>query len=485
MNKVWQQFEAIYLTAFDASIYDLAMILKMHGNKIPKLQIIFRELEQQKINADKVLKNIILPQVRKTDPEKFPSLIFRTYLLTIVMQFKIIRMQRSITKQKWNDKTSARLNDIYRKCIRVDKHLQIIQRDLVDLKVKIPADILDKYTNQVCDGATRMALKYRLANMLRFFLTISDVTGTCSKTPEFIPHYDLKKLHWSEILFLHRMHSVLTKKSPSGNVITIDNTDSPLVYYDLNPDKYYTDRVRRKTHILGILRKAHDYNQYGLKHKYYCSPQDRANKMNTLHVLDKEIDDWVHQKKKGGITKIDAQNPLGNTKVVNTKDVKYLPAGKSVTSTKGSGKWSLILKHNLGAKWVLQNVCGQSTFSRFEDLPNAFGLSQILSRGSNYDLGGYTLNKYMESWTEANKFENILQSETQKPKLHDNYTLKDFGIKLTDTPDIRRRKIVTTLNNSEKKLLTKDLGSWNAMVDNIVNQVLAAGDSPAILTDKL
>jgi len=470
--SVWKQFEIIYGLNFSISINHLVSILIDTGKPII-------ELNKQK---EKLTEKIKVIQTQFSNPANdFAGKTVELYCRAIIMQHALMSIQRKILKSKassmeWDDTTIGLLNDVYRKIKGIDTNLEIIRGHFTKVGEKVPPQILKKYTEYICQ-AEYNSCRFELANVMKFFGADNDTSIVCRNLPDI--NFNLK-LSWAEKLFTHRFRTskqILTEL-PLGNLIILDNTDSPLLYQKSNSiskeSKKYIKNTIRGNKIEHILKEAHSYNQYGLKHHGELTITDiargREQKLQYWHEMDK-LSDKLKEINFTTLSVDAAKQPL---QFVTTKTEIHANGGceknKLCVSREGNanGNVKILIKHSTKPDTysLVKDTHGNTEWKDIEYIPNYMGIMNELQHHV-FDFG-FKFNKYLANrekhqrdWTPKYK---ELKSEPGKSS---NYTVSE---KTTTKSTINKFKfqvseILEQLPNQLLKL--NFLGLMNVMATNI------------------
>jgi hypothetical protein len=361
------------------------------------------------------------------------KLILNMYCYSVCLQYELSKKSKTLLKSRspaliqWKDKapifeggindTILQLfNDIYRHSIEIDTNLFEVRSECNNLGTYVPDEILTELNNKVCDKLPEGTLKYRLANMLRFFSTLgrenTEFNFTCPKGKIINLNSDsVSKLHWSEQLFTHHLYILnsecIKKPEFTQKNIIINNKDSPLIYYNITNTALGL-RKQLVNSLQYLLRESSKYNQHGLTHVYgnmFINPENKANTLDLLNKLDYEITKLTEKKTledKKGINAHHIKNQLKyfhktipDDDIINDQ-IKLVPHPDTTLSP----KYSMWLETSCGY-FRICDTNGTTEWDDLSDVPNYIPISNLLK--NNVVDGGFIFNKYLESLELINK----------------------------------------------------------------------------------
>jgi hypothetical protein len=404
-------------------------------------------------------------------------------------------IQRKILKSKtssmeWDDTTIGLLNDVYRKIKGIDTNLEIIRGYFTKIGEKVPPQILKKYTEYICQEKYN-SCRFELANVMKFFGADIDTSDTCRNVSDIKFDYT-SKLSWAEKLFTHRFRTskqILTEL-PLGNLIILDNTDSPLLYQKSNSiskeSKKYIKNTIRGNKIEHILKEAHSYNQYGLKHHGELSITDiargREQKLQYWYEMDK-LSDKLKEINFTTLSVDAAKQPL---QFVTTKTEIHANGNcqknNSCVTIKGNvnGNVKILIKHSTTPDTysLVKDTHGNTEWKDIEYIPNYMGIMNEL-RIHVFDFG-FKFNKYLanrekhqRNWTPKYKMVQLDSKYTVSEKTTAQSTINKYKFQVSE--------ILEQLPN--QLLKSNFLGLMNVMATNIEEKSKNISEDSVVVDD--
>ena len=366
------------------------------------------------------LENLLTMIINRKNEESdsFAITVFNLYTKAIIIQNKLLKIQRTILKSKaspleWEDKQLSILNDAYRKIKNANDNLsQIIQLFSKTGEI-VPYEDIEKINSYICEKKYSSS-KYDLINALKAFNSGNLADPTCPATPYFND-----KLSWAEKMFTHRYRTIpLTQKElpiVSNHIqLEIDNTDSPLIYTSSNTKNEKKIAVNQ---VQYYLNEAQRYANYQLTHKYDLSPKDRLAgynlKLQLEDMINKETEHSI-EKMFAGITIKDAKNPLRFIKISQPRTAKT-PCSTCITRKEGKIQtYYVVVKMADNSKHLVCDLHGNTNWQDIEYIPNYIGIRTEITRSVQplHDLG-FKFNKYYGTWQIFNEEHEYIPKELE------------------------------------------------------------------------
>lgn len=474
--SVWKHFEIIYGLNFSISINHLVSILNDNG-KISNVSKLTAKLTDQK---NKIIEKIKIIKEQLSNPTNaFAEKTVELYCRAVIIQYRLMSIQREILKSKaspmeWDDTTLGLLNDVYRNVKGIDANLENIRKHFTQTGEKVPAPILKKYTAYICQK-DYSSCRFELTNVMKFFGTNFE-KSECKRVPDIDFNAEMS---WAEKLFTHRFRTSkqIQTKLPQGNLIILDNTDSPLLYQKSNSiskeSKNYLKNTIRGNKITDIMKEAHSYNQYGLKHHGELTITDiargREQKLQYWYEMDK-LSDKLKEMNSTTVSVDAARNPL---RFITTKKSKGTNCQKTTSCVKKqngtkteNGNVKIVIQHSTEPETysLIKDTHGNTEWKDVEYIPNYMGIMNEL-RMPVSDFG-FKFNKYLANWEKHQK--------KWTPKYKESVAGESLKYTVTEKTPIKKTinkfkyTISETMERLPNQLLKSNyLGLMNVMAANI------------------